>query len=118
MTVYNAPTHLPPHLPADAIPMLRSLLLCQLAEDVEQIAERQATADDLTGQSDQDSLLERELAQAAVAHHTAAAQDARDALARLDEGTYGICEVCAAPIPFERLEVIPHARRCVACPEA
>jgi DnaK suppressor protein len=37
------------------------------------------------------------------------------ALRRLAEGTYGTCEECEAPIPPERLEVLPHARYCVAC---
>ena len=31
------------------------------------------------------------------------------ALARIDEGTYGICVVSGKPIPKERLEAIPHA---------
>ena len=33
-----------------------------------------------------------------------------DALRRLDEGTYGLCEVCGKPIPDERLEANPTAR--------
>jgi DnaK suppressor protein len=37
------------------------------------------------------------------------------ALRRIAEGTYGICEKCDAPIPPERLEVLPHARFCVPC---
>jgi DnaK suppressor protein len=37
------------------------------------------------------------------------------ALARLDDGTYGDCEVCRKPIAPERLEVIPWAATCVAC---
>ncbi|MEV7427991.1 MULTISPECIES: TraR/DksA C4-type zinc finger protein [unclassified Nocardioides] len=37
------------------------------------------------------------------------------ALARLGEGAYGVCEGCGRPIPPERLEVRPDARRCVAC---
>ncbi|MEU3453381.1 TraR/DksA C4-type zinc finger protein [Micromonospora sp. NPDC006766] len=38
-----------------------------------------------------------------------------DALRRIAEGGYGICERCTAPIPTERLEVLPHARFCVPC---
>lgn len=34
--------------------------------------------------------------------------------ARLADGSYGTCEVCAQPIPDERLRAIPWARRCVA----
>lgn len=35
------------------------------------------------------------------------------AFARLDAGTYGVCEVCGREIPGERLEARPAARRCV-----
>jgi hypothetical protein len=37
------------------------------------------------------------------------------ALARLDEDTYGSCQVCGKPIAPERLEVIPWAATCVGC---
>jgi len=37
------------------------------------------------------------------------------ALQRIDDGRYGTCDSCAGVIPPERLEVIPHARRCVPC---
>jgi len=37
------------------------------------------------------------------------------ALARVDEGTYGACQVCGKPIARERLEAIPWAATCVAC---
>jgi DnaK suppressor protein len=37
------------------------------------------------------------------------------ALARVAEGTYGICEVCQRGIAPERLEAIPWAATCVSC---
>ena len=37
------------------------------------------------------------------------------ALARVDAGTYGICEACGKPIPEARLEVVPEATLCVNC---
>lgn len=37
------------------------------------------------------------------------------ALRRIAEGGYGRCEQCDAPIPVERLQVLPHARFCVPC---
>ena len=36
------------------------------------------------------------------------------ALAKLDEGSYGVCDVCDDPIPEGRLEVHPWAVLCVA----
>ena len=37
--------------------------------------------------------------------------------ARLAIGTYGVCEMCARTIPFERLRAIPTARLCIVCEE-
>lgn len=38
-----------------------------------------------------------------------------EALERLDEGDYGICESCQQPINPERLEVLPRTTLCIAC---
>ena len=38
-----------------------------------------------------------------------------DALARVENGTYGTCVDCGKPIPEGRLEARPEAARCVAC---
>ena len=35
------------------------------------------------------------------------------ALARLDDGTYGLCVKCGEPIPPARLEAMPAARTCI-----
>jgi len=40
-------------------------------------------------------------------------EDIDDALRKLDEGTYGICEECGKPIDEARLEAVPWARYCV-----
>ena len=118
MTMTSAQTRVPIHLSREQLALLRSLLLCYLIEHADQAAERRATVDELTGQPDTDSLLERELAATSAAQFAAAMDDVRDALRRMDDGTYGTCDGCGEPIPFARLEVIPHARRCVACPAA
>jgi RNA polymerase-binding transcription factor DksA len=39
------------------------------------------------------------------------------ALARLADGSYGICEDCGGPISPKRLAAIPSAERCIACEE-
>src|SRR5262245_17359496 len=38
-----------------------------------------------------------------------------DALGRLDQGAYGLCEDCDAEIAEERLLILPFATRCVDC---
>jgi DnaK suppressor protein len=37
------------------------------------------------------------------------------ALAKIEAGTYGKCDVCGKPIEPARLEALPHARRCMSC---
>jgi RNA polymerase-binding transcription factor DksA len=39
--------------------------------------------------------------------------DVEHALRRLDEGTYGTCEIDGKPIPEDRLEAMPAARLCL-----
>jgi RNA polymerase-binding transcription factor len=39
------------------------------------------------------------------------------ALARINEGSYGLCESCGQEIPQARLEAEPTALRCVQCQE-
>jgi len=38
-----------------------------------------------------------------------------DAMRRIADGTYGVCEMCGEYIQDSRLEVIPYATYCVAC---
>lgn len=40
------------------------------------------------------------------------------ALERLDDGGFGLCEICGEPIPLARLRVRPTARTCVTCAAA
>jgi DnaK suppressor protein len=37
------------------------------------------------------------------------------ALAKLDEGSYGICDVCGDEIPRGRLQALPESVLCLAC---
>jgi len=39
----------------------------------------------------------------------------KQALTRIENGSYGACTQCAKPINPERLEAIPHAPLCIAC---
>ena len=39
----------------------------------------------------------------------------REALQRIYDGTYGVCENCGNPIARARLEAVPYVRLCVSC---
>ncbi|MBI5277162.1 MAG: TraR/DksA C4-type zinc finger protein [Burkholderiales bacterium] len=39
----------------------------------------------------------------------------REALARIDEGTYGLCHDCGDPIEEGRLAALPASRYCMSC---
>lgn len=39
------------------------------------------------------------------------------ALMRMETGTFGVCEVCGALIPFERLKARPVTTMCIVCKE-
>ena len=41
----------------------------------------------------------------------------RDALARIEAGTFGECQSCGRAIPLERLRAVPYAAYCVECQE-
>ena len=41
-------------------------------------------------------------------------KDVEEALERMDNGTYGVCEECGEEIPVDRLEANPAARTCIA----
>ena len=40
-----------------------------------------------------------------------------EALGRIEQGTFGICQVCEKPIPAVRLEAVPWTRVCRECKE-
>jgi RNA polymerase-binding transcription factor DksA len=44
-----------------------------------------------------------------------ALKEIEEAVARVEDGTYGTCLGCRKPIPAERLEILPYTRYCVAC---
>ncbi len=82
-----------------------------LAEDMEpgdvQFDEESGEGDTLGVERERDLLLSAQ-ARASV--------DLIDkALAKMDAGTYGVCERCGHPIPKARLKALPYAALCVAC---
>lgn len=98
------------HLADHQLEVLRGLLVEALAAQREH-HDRNALESESDGTID-----DRELARVAAERAGDAIEEIEAALGRLAAGTYGRCESCDRPIPFERLEAIPEARYCVGCP--
>jgi DnaK suppressor protein len=90
------------HLPADVLARLRQLLFHELRTEVSGAA---------VGHFE----VAWEIGEDGVAWSQETVEDIEDALARMDDGTYGVCEQCAASIPLERLVANPRARICASC---
>jgi DnaK suppressor protein len=39
------------------------------------------------------------------------------AMARIEDGTYGVCETCKKPIAATRLKALPYTQTCLKCQE-
>ena len=39
----------------------------------------------------------------------------KQAITRIDNGQYGICQVCGEPISKDRLEALPYSNLCIKC---
>ncbi|MEU4680306.1 TraR/DksA C4-type zinc finger protein [Micromonospora sp. NPDC023737] len=94
----------------DRTALLRELLDRQLGEHTNQLTERTMRARQPDqGGHDPDTL--RELIEGA----RKGVGDVTQALKRMSEGSYGVCEGCGQDIPTARLEILPAARHCVPC---
>jgi DnaK suppressor protein len=82
-----------------------------LAEDMEpgdiQFDEESGEGDTLNVERERDLALSAQAREAVV--------EIDRALAKMDAGTYGVCERCGQPIPKARLKALPYAALCVAC---
>ena len=104
----------------------------RLADERERLAGVRSTFDDegLTDQSETESVgelssydqhqadmgtetFEREKDLSILEQVEAELADVEHAMRRLDDGTYGTCEVCGKVIPDERLEALPATRLCL-----
>jgi DnaK suppressor protein len=72
-------------------------------------AEERAEADE---NSEADGVEEWNERRATVASLETAYNNTKQALQKLEIGTFGICEICSNPIEADRLAVIPTARTC------
>ncbi len=58
---------------------------------------------------------EREFTLDLIQNEEEAVRQIDEALERIEEGTYGVCDACGKRIPKDRLKAIPYARLCVQC---
>jgi RNA polymerase-binding protein DksA len=120
--------HRSPAVAASTLDRLRVLLLEEQGHHTAQaeglLAEAEALAnerepgdtqfDEESGEGDTLSVeRERDLALSTAARQTV--DEIAKALVRMDDGSYGYCEVCGDRIPVPRLEAIPWADQCVKC---
>jgi RNA polymerase-binding transcription factor DksA len=57
----------------------------------------------------------QEMNAALLEHEGHVTREIRDALTRIELGTFGLCENCGKAIPEKRLEAVLYARYCVKC---
>ncbi len=60
---------------------------------------------------------EQEFTLSLVENEHAVLESIEAALKAIEEGTYGICEVCGCRIPKARLQALPYATMCIKCAE-
>ena len=58
---------------------------------------------------------ERELSMNIVSSEQETLYQIDDALKRLDDGSYGLCQQCSQPITMSRLKAVPYASLCINC---
>jgi DnaK suppressor protein len=58
---------------------------------------------------------ETELAFSVAEIRSSEVAEIEDALRRIVDGTYGVCDMCGEPIPAARLRAAPSARLCLPC---
>ncbi len=95
----------------------------QLEEQVESLEERVEQTDEFetTELSNYDNhpadnatdLYDQERGLAMTQFKEEELEEAKAALAAIEDGTYGTCSVCGKDIPFERLEALPTALTCI-----
>jgi RNA polymerase-binding transcription factor len=102
---------------ADLLQEQQSVLLARatrLGVDIEQL--QTLTATHGHGETEHAAKgAERVVAEMIEAGTLEALEEIALALGRIDDGSYGICIACSAPISTERLLAMPQTRYCVSC---
>lgn len=95
-------------------------LMADLGADIRLIvdARQDSNSDDEHDPEGATLAFERSQTDALLRQSTERLSDIAAALARVDEGTYGLCEGCGKPITSARLQARPYARTCINCADA
>jgi DnaK suppressor protein len=94
------------------LPFLRAKLDEQRRFRTEQLEELAVEAAQAVASGDQNRL---QVARVLTLAAESALSEIETALQRLADGSYGTCERCAEPIPWDRLKVLPMTRLCTPC---
>ena len=107
---------------ADRLEHFRGILTKQLRQHTEQVRDNQQAALDMIADDGvKDSVdmslqdVNQELQLRLGERESQAVADIDQALLRIEEGSYGICQSCGKPIDERRLEAVPTARYDAAC---
>jgi DnaK suppressor protein len=107
---------------ADRLEYFRGILTKQLRQHTEQVRDNQQAALDLIADDGvKDSVdmslqdVNQELQFRLGERESQAVADIDQALLRIEEGSYGVCQSCGKPIDERRLEAVPTARYDAAC---
>ena len=94
------------------LPAVRAKLHAQWQFRREQLDQLTLDATEAIVTSDHERL---QITRALESAAESALREIEDAQRRLEQGGYGMCEGCAEPIPWERLEALPMSRLCTSC---
>lgn len=94
--------------------------LLKLRKDIEKRVSSISTEalkypDRLNPEEDGTEEFERAFALELAGNEQETIREIEDALRRLEEGTFGICEVCGEPIEVSRIKAIPFVTQCIGC---
>ncbi len=92
----------------------------KMAEISETLGNRRTIAIEFTPEACERIVLaaQRELAVVTLDRHSRLLREVKAAMARIEDGRYGLCENCEEEIAPRRLDAVPWTRYCVQCQES
>ncbi len=92
----------------------------KMAEIRETLGNRRPIAIEFTPEACERIVLaaQRELAVVTLERHSRLLREVKAAMARIEDGSYGLCENCEEAIALRRLDAIPWTRYCVQCQDS